>query len=99
MASKEARPWTNGEISTLIYGVMRLGEAEFSDLMNQTMFLKREHELKTAEGNVDYHLKIAIPEKGSRTTSEVAKKWEEIKLLRSMDIDRLRRASDAKLMT
>jgi len=26
--------WSNGEISTLIYGVLRLGEKEFNDLMN-----------------------------------------------------------------
>lgn len=26
--------WSNGEISTLIYGVLRLGEKDFNDLMN-----------------------------------------------------------------
>lgn len=26
--------WSSGEISTLIYGVLRLGEKEFGDLMN-----------------------------------------------------------------
>ena len=26
--------WSDGEVSTLIYGVLRLGEKEFGDLMN-----------------------------------------------------------------
>ena len=50
--------WSNGEISTLIYGIMRLGEKEFTDLMSQTIFMKREHDLKLAHDN----LKIAQPQ-------------------------------------
>ena len=44
--------WSNGELSTLIYGVLRLGEKEFTDIMGpygQTIFMKREHELKSAQ--------------------------------------------------
>ena len=59
-----ARPWSNGEISTLIYGVMRYGEQEFSDLMNQTLFLKREHESKDSNTDPNKPNSVAlIPEK------------------------------------
>ena len=91
------KPWSNGEISTLMYGVLRLGELEFSDLMNQTLFLKREHELKNKSKNET--VVAVIPEKATRTASEVAQKWNEIKLLRTMDIDRKRGSTDTKLMT
>ena len=39
---KTSTSWSNGELSTLIYGVVRLGEREFSDLMSQTIFMKPE---------------------------------------------------------
>ena len=29
----KATPWSNGELSTLIYGIMRLGEKEFTEIM------------------------------------------------------------------
>jgi hypothetical protein len=49
---------------------LRLGEKEFVDLMNQTLFMKREHE-----------------------------KWSQIKVLRNLDVDRLRASSDSKIVT
>ncbi len=41
--SKTSPAWSNGELSTLIYGVVRLGEREFADLMSQTIFMKPEY--------------------------------------------------------
>ncbi len=73
---------------------MRLGEKEFVDLMNQTLFMKRENELTAAED-----FKVALPDKGTRSPQEVAEKWSQIKVLRNLDVDRLRASSDSKIVT
>ena len=78
--------WSKGEISTLIYGVLRLGEKEFTDLMNSTLFLKREHEIRLAENSQSA---VALPDKNKHSVEEVQAKWNQIKVLRNLDVDRL----------
>lgn len=67
-----------------MYGVLRLGEKEFTDLMNQTVFIKREHELRSTKQQL-----VNFPEKGSRTQADIASKWRQIKALRNLDVERL----------
>ena len=38
--------WRKSEIATIIFGVFRLGEKEFTDLMNQTLFMRHQIELE-----------------------------------------------------
>ena len=89
-ASKSTR-WSNGEISTLIFGIMRLGEKEFTDLMGQTIFMKREHDLKVAYAGGDLKMVSApqMPDKSKHSTQEIAQKWSTLKLMRDLDVDRL----------
>ena len=62
--------------------------------MNQTLFIKREHELRAAED-----LKVAPPDKGTRSPQEVAEKWGQIKVLRNLDVERLQASDDGKIVT
>ena len=90
-----APKWSNGEISTLIYGVLRLGEKDISnDFMSQTLFMKREHDLKKAE-----NLTVALPEKGKHSSQDIGEMWSKIKVLMSLDVDRLVGSADSKLVT
>lgn len=67
------KPWTKGELSTLIYGVCRLGEREFTDLMGQQLFLKHEFEQNSKQAGSA----IRLPEKASRhSAAEIAHKWD-----------------------
>lgn len=65
---QKTSPWSTGEISTLIYGVHRLGEKEFADVLGQSMFLKNEHELKVLQD-------LATPERPKRSATEIGAKW------------------------
>lgn len=93
--------WSNGELSTLIYGISRLGEKEFTDLMSQTIFMKREHDLKIIAAKNDSDLKIItqLPDKNKHSVLEIAQKWSSIKLLRDLDCDRIRAIKGAKIVT
>ena len=87
--------WSSGEISTLIYGVLRLSEKDISnDFMNQTLFMKREHDLKKAE-----NLAVALPEKSKHSSQDIMEMWSKIKVLMSLDVDRLVASQDSKLVT
>ena len=62
--------------------------------------MKREHELKILKSRENKtEQKALLSEKGSRSAEEVAQKWNQIKLLRNMDVSRIRTVSDTKLMT
>jgi hypothetical protein len=93
--------WSNGELSTLIYGITRLGEKEFTDLMSQTIFMKREHDMKiiTAKNEADLKIITQLPDKNKHSVLEIAQKWSSIKLLRDLDCDRLRATEGAKILT
>ena len=62
--------------------------------MNQSLFAKREHELKAAAD-----LPVTMPEKGTRSAHEVAAKWSQIKLLRNLDVQRLQALGGTKILT
>ena len=83
--AQDPAKWSNGEISTLIYGVLRLGEKEFTDLMNPTLFLKREHELQIAKTSAS----AVLPDKSRHSAAQISDKWDQIKVLRNLDVDRL----------
>ena len=87
--------WSTGEISTLIYGVYRLGEKEFSDLMGQSLFMKREYELKR-ERNLAV---TSLPDKRKHSVSDIISMWAQIKLVMNLDVHRLRSSKDSKLVT
>ena len=40
----EPPDWYDSEIATLIFGVIRLGDKDFTDLMNETVFIRNEIE-------------------------------------------------------
>ena len=40
----ESPDWYDSEIATLIFGVIRLGDKDFTDLMNETVFIRNEIE-------------------------------------------------------
>lgn len=56
--------------------------------------MKREHDLKKAE-----NLAVALPEKGKHSSQDIAKMWSKIKVLMSLDVDRLVASQDSKLVT
>ena len=43
---KSDQKWKKSEIATVIFGVLRLGEKDFTDMMNQTIFMRRQIELE-----------------------------------------------------
>ena len=43
--------WRKSEIATIIFGVLRLGEKDFTDFMNQTIFMRRQIELEQRPQN------------------------------------------------
>ena len=59
--------------------MIRLGDKDFSDLMNETVFIRNEIE---AAGQPLY-----IGNK-RKTAKEIAGKWQQIKLLRNLDLVR-----------
>ena len=77
----ESPDWYDSEIATLIFGVIRLGDKDFTDLMNETVFIRNEIE---AAGRPLY-----IGNK-RRNPQEVARKWQQIKTLRNLDLNRFR---------
>ena len=80
-------PWSSGEISTLIYGILRLGERDFSDMISQSVFIKREHEIKLSKSTQSGPM--ALSTKIRRTPEDIAKTWASIKAMRSLDMARL----------
>ena len=86
LPSKRARTepnhskWSKGDISTLLYGILRFGEKEFGDLMSTTVFMKPEYEQKIAAKEFDLPkmketLNSLIPNKNRHSASEIAQKW------------------------
>ena len=73
--------WFDSEIATLIFGVIRLGDKDLSDIMNETVFIRNEIE------QVGKPLFIG---KKQRSSAEVAQKWQEIKTLRNLDVNRFK---------
>lgn len=63
----EIPKWSKGDISTLLYGVLRFGEKEFGDLMGTSVFMRQEYERKIATETIDFaKLKassISLPDK------------------------------------
>ena len=55
--------------------------------------MKREHDLKKAE-----KLAVALPEKGKHNSQDIMEMWSKIKVLMSLDVDRLVASSDSKLV-
>ena len=71
----------DSEIATLIFGVIRLGDKDLSDIMNETVFIRNEIE------QVGKPLFIGNKR---RSSAEVARKWQEIKTLRNLDVNRFK---------
>ena len=80
---------------------MRLGEKEFTDLMGQTIFMKREHDLKLASAGGDFKMVAApqMPDKSKHSAHEIAQKWAMLKLMRDLDVDRLNMRQGTKIVT
>ena len=73
--------WYDSEIATLIFGVIRLGDKDLTDIMNETVFIRHEIE------QVGKPLFIGNKR---RSSAEIAQKWQEIKALRNLDVNRFR---------
>ena len=73
--------WYDSEIATLIFGVIRLGDKDLTDIMNETVFIRHEIE------QVGKPLFIGNKR---RSPAEIAQKWQEIKALRNLDVNRFR---------
>jgi len=63
---KTTPDWYDSEIATLIFGVIRLGDKDLSDIMNETVFIRNEIEL------VGKPLFIGNKR---RSSAEISQKW------------------------
>ena len=71
--------------------------------MGTSVFMRQEYERKIATETIDFaKLKassISLPDKSRHSQTLIAEKWDQIKLLRSLDLERLRQQKDCKLVT
>lgn len=85
-ASLKGEKWRHSEIATIIFGVLRLGEKDFTDIMNQTIFMRRQIELEQRPQNKQ--VLVSLLNK-SKTPKQVFEMWQRIKALRNLDLARL----------
>ena len=80
-------------MATVIFGVLRLGEKDFTDLMNQTIFIRRQLE---HEKNPEAKQSLVKALSKSKTPEQVKSLWGKIKLLRNLDLCRLQNEAKNK---